>query len=223
MPDLHEWITEQIDNREQLALLITPGGYEPDEWRTEPSRSNRWQQVVAYSRTLGQPAEAAARESDQPVALVQTGRNEHLLIAMHDPAGVLRRCEADRKILTIHAPAGGTWNPYACNGCGIDSEYGHEVLHTNDCETLLALAEGHGLTPEILATLDRPEPEPPKRTSPSLAPDALIEAMYGDLMSKILERWTPHATPMATALRILQPELKKISSYVPTTEDDRPA
>lgn len=107
MPDLHGWITQQIDEREQLAQLISPGGYAPDEWRIEPSRSGRWAKIVAYSRTSIEPPEAAAPDSDQPVALVQTGRNEHLLIALNDPAAVLRRCQADRKILEVHKPYGG--------------------------------------------------------------------------------------------------------------------
>ncbi len=59
MPDLHGWITQQIDEREQLAQLISPGGYAPDEWRTEPSRSGRCTQIVAYSRTTASPSWAA--------------------------------------------------------------------------------------------------------------------------------------------------------------------
>ncbi|WP_158103225.1 hypothetical protein, partial [Streptomyces tricolor] len=66
MPDLHGWITQQIDAVEQLAEMISPGGYAPDDWRIEPSRSGRWTQIVAYSRTNTEPPEAAARENDQP-------------------------------------------------------------------------------------------------------------------------------------------------------------
>lgn len=169
MPDLHRWVAQQITEREQLASLIAGGGYEPDEWRGEPSRSGRWTQIVAYSRTIGEPPEAAARDDDQAVALVQTGRNEHLLIALNDPAAVMRRCAADRKILEHHAPVGnGCPSHYACYGCGYDgggdlSEW--ETLHVNDCPTLQAIAEGYGITAEELATLDRPEPERPKPTS----------------------------------------------------------
>lgn len=173
MPDLHGWITQQIDDVEQLARLISPGGYEPDEWRTQPSRSGRWAEIVAYSRTIGEPLEAAEREDSQPVAMAQTGRNEHLLIAMHDPAAVLRRCAADRKILTIHEPIGG-----ACDGCGFDQEYGHEVENINDCPTLLALAEGYGLTDDQRAALDRPEKERPERRPGWRGmPDVLVEQM----------------------------------------------
>jgi len=218
VPDLHGWITQQINERERLAELISPGGYAPDEWRIEPSRSGRWAQIVAYSRTNIEPPEAAVRDSEQPVALVQTGRNEHRLITAHDPAAVLRRCAADRKILAVHAPAGTKWDPYACNGCGVDSEYGHEVGHTNDCETLQALAEGYGLTEEQRAELDRPEPEPPTPTGPSLLPDGLAEAMYGNLIATFIGTRPLAPTPAEKAIKILEPELKKISGYVPAEE-----
>nr|WP_260859761.1 DUF6221 family protein [Streptomyces cupreus] len=162
------WITQQIDRVEETARLIAPGGYEPDEWRTEPSRSGRWAQIVAYSRTLGEPPEAAVRESDQPVALVQTGRNEHLLIAMHDPAAVLRRCEADRRILNRHRLNPDVHHEPACLGCGTygDMELS-ETDNLNECPELLDLGYAHGLTPEILATLDQPVPSPmPPRPEP---------------------------------------------------------
>lgn len=179
MPDLHGWITQQIDDREQLAELISPGGYAPDEWRIEPSRSGRWVEIVAYSRTNIEPPEAASRE--QVVALTQMGRNEHLLIAMHDPASVLRRCAADRKILDTHKPTAGFWiDYYACEGCGMDGSDPADWItdHVNDCPTLLALAEGYGLTEEQRAALDRPEAEqPPRKPGFGGMPDALVEQM----------------------------------------------
>lgn len=133
MPDLHGWITQQVTERERLAELISPGGYAPDEWRIEPSRSGRWAQIIACSRTNIEPPEAAGRDSDQPVALVQTGRNEHLLIAMHDPAAVLRRCAADRKTLELHRAEPGQHPDF----CGYDK---HEL----PCPGLRLLAEGYG-------------------------------------------------------------------------------
>ncbi len=170
MPDLHGWITQHIDRIEQLATLISPGGYAPDEWRTEPSRSGRWTQIVTYSRLNNEPPDAAARDDGQPVALVQTERNEHELIAMHSPAAVLRRCATDRKILEEHQPQGGGYpDHYACEGCGYDGGYCPEPIteHVNDCPTLLALAEGHGLTEEQRAQLDRPLPKRPDIPPPT--------------------------------------------------------
>lgn len=193
MPDLHGWITQQIDDLEQIARLISAGGYEPDEWRIEPSRSGRWTQLVAYSRTLGEPPEAAARE--QAIALVQCGRNEHLLIAMHDPAAVLRRCEADRRILNRHRlnPDAIWYEAAMCAGCGTEDEMCYpRTENLNDCPELLDLGHAHGLTPEILATLDRPqEGERPEPSGPSLIPDALAEAMYGPIIRMAMREVPP--------------------------------
>jgi len=191
MPDLHGWITQQIDRRENLAERAAHYG----------------------RRDWPQPATAVVDVGDSwPITTEAGPIAEH--ISDNDPATVLRRCAADRKVLAVHAPAGGTWNPYACDGCGIDSEYGHEVLHTNDCETLLALAEGYGLTPEILATLDRPEPERPEPRASLGMPDAIAESFASFWMGSIRVE-----SPQEKALKILDPELKKIPGYVPVAKD----
>lgn len=70
----------------------------------------------------------------------------------------LRRCAVDRKILQIHRYADYRYATHGCLGCGIDTDYGPIVDSTNDCETLLALAEGYGLTDDELAQLDRLDP-----------------------------------------------------------------
>jgi hypothetical protein len=220
---LHGWITQQIDDREQLAELISPGGYAPDEWRIESSRSGRWTQIVAYSRTNIEPPEAAMRDGDQPVALVQTGRNEHLLIALHDPASVLRRCEADRRVLARHRldPDAYWAEAAACHGCGTEGEMGYpRTENLNDCPELLDLGYAYGLTDEILAGLDRPQKgERPPQTGPSLLPDGLAEAMYGNLYAAILGARPLERRPEVKALEILAPELKNIPGYLPTGEE----
>lgn len=219
MSDLHGWISQQIDEVEQLATLISPGGYAPDEWRTEPSRSGRWEQVVAYSRTNIEPPEAAVRESDQPVALVQSGRNEHLLIAMHDPAAVLRRCEADRRVLERHRlnPDASWMDAASCHGCGT---YGYDdspnTENLNDCPELIDLAYAHGLTPEILATLDRPQEGERPEPGPGLGiPDVIAQSFASFwLGTRLVE-----PSPKEKAIKILGPELKKIPGYMPAAED----
>ncbi|MFD9069165.1 hypothetical protein [Streptomyces lasiicapitis] len=82
-----------------------------------------------------------------------------------DPAPLLRRCEADRRILARHNtdPAKAEWSEAtACKGCGT---YGDcdwpETENINDCPELLDLGYAHGLTEEILAGLDRPQPPEP--------------------------------------------------------------
>ncbi|WP_435595875.1 hypothetical protein [Streptomyces albogriseolus] len=62
--------------------------------------------------------------------------------------GVRLRCEADRRILARHkAWPGSDW----CDHCDADL-----TTYLADCPELLDLAHAHGITPEILASLDRP-------------------------------------------------------------------
>ncbi|MET9012298.1 hypothetical protein ABZX74_15470 [Streptomyces olivaceoviridis] len=112
MPDLHGWISQQIDGMEALARAGKRGWWEP------------W---------------------------------------------VLRRCEADRRILARHTLDPDVHYEPACKGCGT---YGDmelpETDNLNECPELLDLAYAHGLTPEILASLDCPEPPPaPPRPEPT--------------------------------------------------------
>jgi hypothetical protein len=202
MPDLHGWLSQQIDAVEAVARAAasdgTPDWYTKNHFAVADGDGD----AVAYNE--GNPTPDQARH-----------------IALHDPAGVLRRCAADRKILNLHAPAGGNWEPYACLGCGSDSEYGVLVDHVNDCETLRALAEGYGLAEEQRAQLDRPEPERPTPSGPSLLPDGLAETLYGNLYAFALGVREVERRPEVKAMEILDPELKKIPGYIPTTEEQQ--
>lgn len=85
-----------------------------------------------------------------------------------DSDTVLRRCEADRRILARHIlDPDVTYEP-ACKGCGT---YGPMELanvdNLNDCPELMDLAHAHGITPEILAGLDRPQPPGPEPRKPA--------------------------------------------------------
>ncbi|MFA0844363.1 DUF6221 family protein [Streptomyces rochei] len=76
-------------------------------------------------------------------------------IAANAPVAVLRRCDADRRILARHRAWPGS--DY-CDYCDADL-----TTRLADCPELLDLARAHGITDEILAGLDRtqqPEPEP---------------------------------------------------------------
>jgi hypothetical protein len=125
VPDLHGWITQQIDDTERSAT--------------------RWHDPKCLGR------EGTIANGRMTIAAT---------CGCGGPATVLRRCTADRKILEVHKPYGGRgYGGHACTGCGELNE-DWAVDHTNDCPTLLALAEGYGLTSEALTTLDRPVPEP---------------------------------------------------------------
>ncbi|MFD8949429.1 DUF6221 family protein [Streptomyces xanthophaeus] len=147
MPDLHGWISQQITEREAVAQACPPW-----PWTFDADADA----VLAADGI--QVADVFALSSQQ---LRATG----IHIIANDPEAVLRRCAADRKILEIHSYGGGSFEPYSCNGCGSDSEWGPIVEHTNDCETLQALAEAYGITADELAHLDRPE-APPRTSAP---------------------------------------------------------
>lgn len=98
----------------------------------------------------------------QQVDLVEEYALDHQL----DPSAVLRRCEADRRILARHNidPDAAESPIYAtaCEGCERWGEFDYpRTENINDCPELLDLAHAHGLTDEILAGLDRPQPPEP--------------------------------------------------------------
>lgn len=81
-------------------------------------------------------------------------RNEKRLIAMHDPAAVLRRCAADRKILDLHQAivTGLPTLPLICETCGSGECDTYPTAWP--CPTLAALAEAYGVPLEQEETND---------------------------------------------------------------------
>ncbi|MFD4547281.1 hypothetical protein [Streptomyces sp. NPDC058466] len=77
-------------------------------------------------------------------------------------AAILRRCEADRRILARHRRDPDCLAWAACKGCRNDDWGLPNVDNLNDCPELLDLAHAHGITDEILARLDRPQAAEPK-------------------------------------------------------------
>ncbi|MDH6448156.1 hypothetical protein M2155_000564 [Streptomyces sp. SAI-119] len=146
MSDLHGWLTRQVDRVEALARAAEKE--QGRDWRTRWEASGDHFEIVDDAGLL-------VADQMQPGAAAQA--------VAHDPAAVLRRCAADRKILADHTALGFDGSVH-CDGCGIDYESGPLVENVNDCPTLLALAEGYGLTPEALAGLERAlRPEPKRR------------------------------------------------------------
>jgi Fe-S cluster biogenesis protein NfuA len=92
--------------------------------------------------------------------------------------GVRLRCEADRRILARHRiDSAVVAFPGACEGCGLDDWGLPNIESVNDCPELLDLAHAHGITPDILASLDRPQaPEPKPATSPRLGLGDILAA-----------------------------------------------
>jgi len=115
-------------------------------------------------------------------------------IPSDEAAPILRRCEADRRILARHTldPR----NPYAiaCHGCGTYSDMDlANVDNLNDCPELLDLAHAQGVTAEILASLDQPTPpERKSSTGPRLAHWITPPITTSDVPEALLgRRWKP--------------------------------
>ena len=64
--------------------------------------------------------------------------------ALHGPESVLRRCTADRKLISQHGPCSDT--DRGCKGCGFDNQEESMVDDYNSCPVLIAIAEGYGWT-----------------------------------------------------------------------------
>ena len=151
--DLHAWITQQIEHVEETAQRAVGC-----------TTARRWEAInslivaVPDDNTAGpEIIEAAFHAYDD--ALIHAAAN--------DPATLLRRCEADRRILNRHRadPKADRAHTAACDGCGYEWVQDHcdpLVDNLNDCPELLDLAHAHGITPDVLAGLDQPQPPAPE-------------------------------------------------------------
>lgn len=147
--DLHAWITQQVDRAEEAVRTGLEG------------------RRVAFQPNDGGPTITGAI-----TGVTQTPEGSQFTIAQYDvepmstettpiqPAiATLRRCEADRRILARHRlDPDVPWEP-ACKGCGTYSDMDLSTTdNVNECPELLDLAHAHGITNEILAGLDQPQP-----------------------------------------------------------------
>jgi nucleotide-binding universal stress UspA family protein len=150
--DLHTWITQQVDAAEVAARKAA-----------DCATARRWE--VVGSLIVAVPDENTAGP-DIIESTFHTYDDALVHAALHDPAAALRRCEADRRILARHNvdPDEASHHLFAtaCRGCGTHGDCDDpEIDNINDCPELLDLAHAHGITDEILAGLDRPQPPEP--------------------------------------------------------------
>lgn len=162
MPDLHGWITQQITRVEETARAVEDRSAPWDgQWVADGRDSARTRNghVLFYGHNYPLKAGLVAH------------------VVEHDPATVLRRCTADRKILARHTLNPDVHYEPACKGCGTYGDMDlSETDNLNECPELLDLGYAHGLTPEILATLDQPEtPARPER--PDIPPPVHLNAL----------------------------------------------
>ncbi|MER6492707.1 DUF6221 family protein [Streptomyces griseorubiginosus] len=165
--DLHAWITQQVDRVEKLARACDATDWrhvfdgvivdrDTDGWQSAPDSARI--ASIAYERIYWSTNPPHSPEADH--------------IVTHDPDTILRRCEADRRILARHAPqpnGTGFDDGWQCQTCSQDGGDGYQYLVPYPCPTVEDLAHAHGITPDVLAGLDHPRPQPPE---PGLHPDA---------------------------------------------------
>lgn len=169
--NLHEWISGRVEAVEKTAR------------KAVKCTSAEW---VA----LGSLVLTVAREDGEQVAGVDVieavnYRYDDALVhaAAHDPAAVLRRCEADRRVLARHKlnPEASWLDAAACHGCGVMGDCDDSVTdNLNDCPELLDLAHAHGITETELAALGRPtaRSRPPETPGQARARQELAELLF---------------------------------------------
>ncbi|MCZ4506940.1 hypothetical protein O3Q52_01690 [Streptomyces sp. ActVer] len=100
--------------------------------------------------------------------------------------GVRLRCESDRRILAIHQAVSDGYSQPFCDGCGTAGICDDPVTENiNDCPILLAIGHAHGLTPEILATLHRPQAPERPRAEPSVMGRAAAEVWGEQILASL--------------------------------------
>lgn len=153
--DLHTWITARVDAVEASALRGIEG------------RSIAFESDLDGRAVAGTITTATHGSDGLQFAIAQYGvePRDATPAPVQQAAAVLRRCEADRRILARHTRVDSGYR-VAREGCGYDGGYCPDLIteNINDCPELLDLGYAHGLTPEILAGLDRPAP-PERETS----------------------------------------------------------
>ncbi|MEV5942704.1 DUF6221 family protein [Streptomyces sp. NPDC051994] len=146
MPDLHAWITAQVDRAEAIARS-----------------ASAWGATWYYDGLLGE-----VRDHGNGNTITWASLPTYAVhVVANDPAALLRRCAADRRILARHRADPDDTDPMkdrTCRACNYSNRIGmmsiRLAVDLADCPELLDLARAHGITDEILAGLDRPRRSP---------------------------------------------------------------
>lgn len=132
--DILAWLDDAISRREKTARAVG--------WDTVQSGEYLWDTKYLI-----------LRRGDESLVTTELDPNLAEHVALNDPASVLRRCAADRKLLALHNTPGVIFPDAAymddnrwCVGCGFGNDGEALTPEVNDCPTLNALAEGYGWT-----------------------------------------------------------------------------
>lgn len=136
--DLLAWLETAITERETAAREACDGG--EGRWH------NGWCPDGELEEGETDSGCGVSDERDRTVVYDEGRPNkaQSVHIALNDPASVLRRCAADRKLIAEHGPFSD--RDSACKGCGLDMIEELITSYYQDCPVLVAIAEGYGWT-----------------------------------------------------------------------------
>jgi hypothetical protein len=146
--DLHAWITAKVTETEDAARATLVGRHIV----FKPNDHGR--------PTAGTITDASHGPDGLNLVIAQHGVQPVDAVPAHVPTAeaILRRCEADRRILARHKlDLSVSWEP-SCEGCGTYGDMNmSRVDDLNECPELLDLAHAHGITKGDHDGLDQPE------------------------------------------------------------------
>jgi hypothetical protein len=139
--DILAWLETAISEREETARRATRTA-----WRTHDTHldlGGHTATVLTGERNDTQLLAWVPTMSHEPWDEARNAWNNAEHIALNDPASVLRRCAADRKLLNLHAGK--------MHSCPATDETDYldewtEFDHSQACPVILLLAEGYGWT-----------------------------------------------------------------------------
>lgn len=154
--DILAWLETAISEREETARRATRTA-----WRTHDTHldlGGHTATVLTGERNDTQLLAWVPTMSHEPWDEARNAWNNAEHIALNDPAAVLRRCAADRKLLALHQPVAdhGRYSepqcPIECDGqhsgpsvCASCRDYVGDPVEA-PCPTVLLIAEGYGWT-----------------------------------------------------------------------------
>lgn len=144
--DLRDKITAAIDRAEQVARRANVVQDDPNWWVSEVAASGGGLFTVRSqrdNRPIARVQRLEGHDFDPGLILDGAAVAEH--IALHDPAAVLRRCAADRRVLERHAPH------YRYNGANPECSWcwtPREEPADWPCEDYRDLADRYGIEVE---------------------------------------------------------------------------